>query len=362
MRIAIDARPLRHPDVGIGVYTRELMARLASDHALFAYLDRPLPGEPEITATYRAGPARRGAGQWTSQVSFANWAVADRVDVFWSPRHHLPLGLRQVPSVVTIHDMVWRVAPETMHPVTRLLDAALMPIALRRAERIIAVSNDTAGRIRAYCGRDAAVVAAAPQSFAPAAAYRHRRPYFLFVGTREPRKNLSGTVEGFRRAVAQGLDHDLLVVGGTGWKHAGLDRQIAATGAGERIVELGNVSKACLASLYLGCTGLVLASFYEGFGIPVVEAMAYGKPVIASARGALAEVTGDAALRVAPDRPEQIARAVSRLARDGRLRDALGARARKRARTFSWERAAEETAVVLRAASSRGGTQGPWTP
>lgn len=352
MRIAIDARALRHPHVGIGVYTRELMTRLALEHDLFAYLDRPLPAPCTFPATVRSGPARRLAGLLTANFAFARWAREDRVDVFWSPRHHLPLGLGRVPAVVTIHDMVWRVAPETMHPLTRLLDATLMPFALKRAKRIIAVSEDTAAHIRGYCGRaDADVIWEAPQVSADVEAFNHPRPYFLFVGTREPRKNLVGTVAGFRRAVADGLEHDLVVVGAAGWKHAALDRQIAGSGVAERIVELGTVSQARLAGLYQDCTALVLASFYEGFGIPLVEAMAYGKPLIASAKGALREVAGSAALTVDPNSPEQIGRAFLRLERDGRVRAALAANARRRARLFSWDKAAEETAAVLRAAT-----------
>ena len=119
----------------------------------------------------------------------------------------------------------------------------------------------------------------------------------------------------------------------------------------ERIVELGTVSQARLAGLYQNCTALVLASFYEGFGLPLVEAMAYGKPLIASAKGALREVAGSAALTVDANSPEQIGRAFLRLECDGRVRAALAANARQRARLFSWDKAAEETAAVLRAAT-----------
>ena len=344
MRIAVDGRPLRHPHSGIGVYTREILSRLATAHDLFVYLDRR-PAQPaDLRGTFRSGPSRRLSGFLTANVAFARWAKYDRVDVFFSPRHHLPLMLGRIPAVVTIHDMVWRVAPETMQPLNRLLDSTLMPLALKRAERVIAVSADTANRIAEYCGRgDVATIHNAPREVSRVVPFTHPRPYFLFVGTKEPRKNLRGTVEGFRRATAAGLNHDLVLVGPAGWGVSGFD----ATVAGNRIVDLGTISDERLSGVYESCTALVLASFYEGFGIPLVEAMHHGKPVITSRTGATAEVAGDAGILVDPGDPSSIARAFLRLAKGGEVHRRLAANAQRRSLAFSWDRAARSTIEVL---------------
>ena len=354
MRIAVDGRPLRHPFSGIGVYAREILARIADDHDLFIYLDRRLEQPIDLKGTFRSGPSRRLSGLLTANSAFARWARHDRVDVFFSPRHHLPLMLGHIPAVVTIHDMVWRVAPETMQPLNRLLDTILMPLALARAQRVIAVSADTAGRIAEYCGRrDVTTIHNAPRKVSHAVPFAHPRPYFLFVGTKEPRKNLRGTVEGFRRASAAGLNHDLLLAGPSGWGESGLPADTAGDPADERIVDLGPISDERLAGVYRSCKGLVLASFYEGFGIPLVEAMHHGKPVITSATGAMAEVVGDAGVLVDPDDPASIARAFLKLAKDGKTRRRLAANARRRSRAFSWDRAAQTTIEVLTNAASR---------
>ena len=152
MRIAVDGRPLRHPLSGIGVYTHEILSRIAAEHDLLVYLDR-WPEQPiEFAATLRSGLPRRLTGLATANVRFAQWAKRDKADVFFSPRHHLPLTLADIPAVVTIHDLVWRVAPETMRPLNRVLDTTLMPLALARADRVIAVSDDTAKRIHSLVG------------------------------------------------------------------------------------------------------------------------------------------------------------------------------------------------------------------
>ncbi|MYD98321.1 MAG: glycosyltransferase family 4 protein [Gammaproteobacteria bacterium] len=352
MRIAVDGRPLRHPFVGIGVYTREILSRIGRDHELFIYLDRDLPEPPDIPGVCRAGSGRRLTGLLTANVVFPRWARQDAVDVFFSPRHHLPLALRNIPSVVTIHDLVWRVAPETMKPLNRALDAMLMPIALAQADRVIAVSPDTANRIEAFCGRsDVDTVMLAPRQLPPPEPFEHGRPFFLFVGTKEPRKNLPGTLDGFRRAVAAGLDHDLVLAGSDGWE-PGIAERIAASGLSDRVVDLGPISSARLAGVYQACSALVLASFYEGFGIPLVEAMAHGKPVITSNNGAMAEIAGDAALFVDPANAASIARAFLKLERDQDTRQRLAANAHRRAKSFSWDRAARETVEVLATASA----------
>ena len=353
MRIAVDGRPLRHPYAGIGVYAREILGRLDRDHELFIYLDRDLPDAPDLPGICRAGSGRRLTGLVTANVAFPRWARQDAVDVFFSPRHHLPLTLHGIPSVVTIHDLVWRVAAETMRPLNRALDATLMPVALARADRVIAVSRDTANRIEAFCGRsDVDTVMLAPRQLPVPEPFEHGRPFFLFVGTKEPRKNLPGTLDGFRRAVADGLDYDLVLVGSDGWQ-PGIAERIATSGLSDRVVDLGPISAARLAGVYQACSALVLASFYEGFGIPLVEAMAHGKPVITSNIGAMAEVAGDAALFVDPESPGSIANAFLTLARDHGTRQRLGTNAHRRAKSFSWDRAARETAAVLAAASAR---------
>ena len=117
-------------------------------------------------------------------------------------------------------------------------------------------------------------------------------------------------------------------------------------------MDLGPISSARLAGVYQACSALVLASFYEGFGIPLVEAMAHGKPVITSNIGTMAEVAGDAALFVDPANPASVAQAFLKLARDQNTRQRLAANAHRRAKSFSWDRAARETVGVLAAAST----------
>lgn len=364
LRVAVDGRPLRHPHTGVGVYTRELLTRLAAQCELFIYLDRPME-QPGIGATFRIplerprgkDPRRQGGprlgGFLRANFQFPRWARADRAHVFWSPRHHLPLALRDLPTVVTIHDLVWRVAPRTMRPLNRLADATLMPLAVRQAERVIAVSEHTRSSILRWHPRPGVCVTPLGAStVAKAVPFAHPRPFFLFVGTREPRKNLTGLIEAFRLAVAAGLTgHDLVLAGDAGWKQAGWKRQIEASGLGRRVVDLGALPAARLAGVYAAATALVLVSFHEGFGIPLVEAMRHGTPAIASQVGSLPEVAGDAAVWVDPTRPEEIASALLRLATDRPFRERLAANARRRMALFSWDTTAAQTLAILKAAA-----------
>lgn len=364
LRVAVDGRPLRHPHTGVGVYTCELLTRLATQCELFVYLDRFME-QPDFGATFRIphqnplgkrprrqrGP--RLGGFLRANFQFPRWARADGAHVFWSPRHHLPLALRDLPTVLTIHDLVWRVAPRTMRPLNRLADAALMPLAVRQADRVIAVSEHTRSSILRWRPRPGVCVTPlAASTVAKSVAFAHPRPFFLFVGTREPRKNLTGIIEAFRLAVAAGLTgHDLVLAGGTGWKEGGWQRQLEASGLGRRVVDLGALPPERLAGVYAAATALVLVSFHEGFGIPLVEAMRQGTPAIASNVGSLPEVAADAALWVDPSRPHAIAAAMLRLATDRPFRERLAANARRRAAHFSWDTTAARTLAILKAAA-----------
>ena len=354
MRIALDGRPLRHPYTGIGVYLQEILSRIANEHELFVYLDRPLPSPPTFRATVRSGRWSGAVAQAALHVAYAHWARRDAVDVFWGPRHNLPLALTAIPSVVTIHDMAWRLVPETMRPFNRLVDATLMPLALARADRVLAVSSHTATLVRRFNPRCRVHVTPLAARLAPVDEGCARpRPYFLFVGQKEPRKNLLGTVEGFRQAAERGLtEHDLLLAGPDGWKQGPLQAALERADLRRRVIDLGPIPTSALARAYRGCEALVLASFYEGFGMPLLEAMRQGRPVLTSGAGGMAEIAGDAAVLVDPQRPATIADAFLRLAQHPGLRQRLAGIALAQSRRYSWDRTARQTLDVLKAAAA----------
>ena len=348
MRLAFDARPLNHPFTGIGVYTRRLVERLAERHDLFGYLDRPLTGQPIDGVTFRSLRSPAWLRPLVVHLVFPTWARRDGAEVFWSPRHHLPLALTSLPTVVTVHDLVWQVAPETMRPLNRWLEALLMPIALNRATEVIAVSRDTAGRIASLRDRPASVVYEAANTAPGATPYAHERPYFLFVGTREPRKNLNRLIEAFETTT---INADLILVGGTGWGETRSPRRLATGRA--RVIDLGAVDDATVASLYAGCLAVVLPSIYEGFGLPLVEGLSYGKPLITSDRGSMPEIAGDAAVYVDPLDPSTIRDAIESVARDQDLAGRLASAAMARRGQFCWDLAAAQTGELIERAARR---------
>jgi glycosyltransferase involved in cell wall biosynthesis len=188
----------------------------------------------------------------------------------------------------------------------------------------------------------------------PEAAGRGKRlefPYFLFVGTIEPRKNLGALLEAWtivkgRRGAA--WKHRLLVAGGSGWGCPPAAQQVREKGLGKDVLVLDYVNDDDLASLYAGAEALVYPSLYEGFGIPLVEAMARGTPVIASNAPAIPEVVGDAAFLCDPHDPEGIAGALMRIRDDRALRESMVARGLERATLFTRERTARETLTLYR--------------
>jgi glycosyltransferase involved in cell wall biosynthesis len=167
-------------------------------------------------------------------------------------------------------------------------------------------------------------------------------PYILFVGTLEPRKNLVSLVRAYRRAAEAGIPQTLVLAGATGWGAGPLERELALEGPG-RIVRTGWLSEGDLDAVYRGASLFVYPSLYEGFGLPVLEAMARGVPTIASATSSLPEVTGDAALGVDPGSPTDIARAIRAIATDEALAARLADAGRRRATLFSWDETARLT-------------------
>jgi glycosyltransferase involved in cell wall biosynthesis len=179
--------------------------------------------------------------------------------------------------------------------------------------------------------------------------------YLLFVSTLEPRKNVVNLLEAFALAAGEGYPGDLVLVGRWGWRTEAAEQALARSSVRERIHHLDYLERPILASVMRRAEALVFPSLLEGFGLPVVEAMACGIPVIVSRATSLPEVAGDAALYVDPANPADIAAAVRRLAGDPKLAASLAAAGRKRAARFSWDETAKASSAVLRRAAGMPG-------
>jgi glycosyltransferase involved in cell wall biosynthesis len=359
VRIAVDARPLAHPHTGIGRYTESLLKRLVeSGHQWFLYSDRAItPRFPtDDRVQIRTGNTRPGSplSLFYSQLVFPRWARGDCVDLFWSPRHHLPLRLpMSVKGVVTVHDLVWKRFPETMQGKNKWLERGLMGPSLRKAAGIIAVSNFTASEVADVYPDCAGRCVTIPE--AAETQVRHyeedfplpEQAYLLFVGTPEPRKNLPRLLQAYAEARQRGVQQSLVLVGAGGWGNFDLEAVLRELDLQQAVHSRGQVSDAELNALYAGATALLMPSLYEGFGLPALEAMNHGTPVIASNRSALPEVVRDGGLLVNPESVEELSTAITLLCSDEVLHGKLAQQARWQASGFSWDRSAEMTLEAL---------------
>lgn len=285
------------------------------------------------------------------------WLYRDEPDLYWNPAHRFPLRMPNLTAgVVTVHDLCWLKYPQTMRWPTRMADRLLMPRALARADRIVAVSHSTAadlGRFEPGLRGRISVVHEAASPLPPA--YGRERlkalgisgPYVLHVGTQEPRKNLDRLLMAFARVHSP---HSLVMAGGRGWDRRPVRGLVQRHGLGARVIHLGGVDDETLSALYTHADLLAMPSLYEGFGLPLLEALSAGTPVLHGATSSMPEVAGDAGFAVDATSVDSIAAGLAFLLRDEAARAALAANATAQAAKFSWERAARETLAAFDAA------------
>jgi glycosyltransferase involved in cell wall biosynthesis len=267
-------------------------------------------------------------------------------------------------TVVTIHDLGYRAFPEAHPPLARRYLDWSTRWSAAVARRVIVPSAATARDLIAACGTPPERIVVIPHGYHPRFRPLGRAevdaglarlgiapPYLLFVGTLQPRKNLARVLAAFEQVAAGGWPGKLVLVGQQGWLSDPIFAAMGRPGspAHGRIHLTGYLADADLPIVYNGATGLVFPSLYEGFGLPTLEALACGTPVLTSATSSLPEVVGDAALLVDPLDTDAIAAGLARIVGDGALRADLRRRGLDRARRFTWRRAAERTLAVLEA-------------
>lgn len=280
-------------------------------------------------------------------------------DVLFVPAHVVPV-CHPRRTVVTIHDLGYLHFPEAHRDASRRYLDWSTRWSVRAARRVIAVSRATRDDLVAKLQVPAEKIAVVPHGVGTAmrptppdnvAEMRSRLgiapSYVLALGTVQPRKNLQRLIRAFAGVVAAGLPHTLVVAGQMGWLAEPIYAEVAARGLVNRVLFTGYVADADLPALYTGADALAFVSRYEGFGMPALEAMACGTPVVAADTSSLPEVIGDAGLLVNPEDEIAIAAALTRILSDSDLHAEYRIRARKRAAAFSWERCARETLAVL---------------
>lgn len=353
MKIAFDGTVLHGRKSGVGYYCEELLkAMLAINHEDEFFVFSHQPVKLDLAPS-------NGNLKFTNTLRFPIRAVylhallpkiLDKVqpDLCHYTNFLAPIA-EDRPYVVTIHDMGLETLPDA-HPLTkRLYTKRLVPRVARKARLIVTNSEYSKWEIVRHLGiaedRIRVTPLAASPEFMPVPA-RPENPYFLYVGNLEPRKNLERLIEAFARMPVN--DHELVIVGNR-WYHGGAAEEKARSlGLNDRVKFLGYVPRADLPSLYSGTTAFVYPSLLEGFGLPIVEAMACGAPVITSNHSSMKEVAGEAAVLVEPTSVRDMTKALARVAEDRSLREELSRRGLKRAAEFSWKRTAELTLDVYR--------------
>jgi glycosyltransferase involved in cell wall biosynthesis/ubiquinone/menaquinone biosynthesis C-methylase UbiE len=370
MKIAIDVSLAVGESAGVGSYTRGLLEGLAAidpnnQYVLYSYLDFPQFPQPTFPqqSNFSSQILQLEGEHWEriwSRADLPPKEALDVVDVLHSPFFNAPPE-HYGALVVTIHDVSFLLQPQfhteanRLHCLQGTLNAALY------ADRIIAVSHQTKRDLIDYFSipeERIRVIHEAPRRiYSPERNVEVIRGtlerfgifhnFILFVGSLEPRKNLKTLLQAYATYVTRHAGQEWLVVaGGKGWLNDDLSQVAAELGIAERVNFLGYVQEADLRVLYSATKLFVYPSIYEGFGLPPLEAMACGAPVITSNTSALPEVVGNAALLVDPHNGEALSQAMERVLCDHDLRARMRQQSLARAKRFSWERTAEETLAV----------------
>jgi len=377
MRIGIDARTLSGRFTGDRTYWRGLIGGLSEiDHEneYVLYTRLPVDGDPPATGpnfTWKVLPSPANDALWM-QRAFPGALRRDKIDVGHT-QYNIPLLGAPCPIVTTIGDISFNLFPELFLPKDRAILNRFMPISFKRAAHIIAVSESTRRDIlRQYKkivpgDKVTATLLAVSDDFRPPEDGQESARkkanillkvddqnvrYILAVGVLQPRKNLKSLLDAFAlmKLGPKSTDHKLVIVGKRGWNNKALDEKWESLPEAVRkdIIFAGYVDDKDLPTLYGGADVFCYPSLYEGFGLPVLEAMACGCPVITARTSSLPEVVGDAGVLLAPTDSEAWARALEKILASAQVQQRWRERGLERAAEFSWTKTAQQTLTVYK--------------
>jgi glycosyltransferase involved in cell wall biosynthesis len=369
MRVGFDIGPITATRTGVGNYCYYLLKHLLEsakgDEQMVGFAtgrERPVLQELEGQLKYRYMPL-------PTRVMYRSWTWFNRprvdralggVDVYHATNYFLP-PTQRARRVVTIHDLAFMVAPELASPKIVGPYSGLMRKFANEADAIMAYSESTKADIVHYLGAPPEKIAVAPMAVDEdfvamprdeaerwlREKYRVETPFLLFVSTLEPRKNVPTLLRAFAR-VAREIPHKLVLVGSVGWNSEDIFHTMRKLKITERVVRPGFVPHHELPAFYCAADAFLFPTLYEGFGLPLLEALTCGCPVITSNNSSVPEVTGDAALCSDANDDENIAADIRRVLGNPQLRAEMARRGHEHAKKFSWEACAKGTLDVYR--------------
>lgn len=364
VRIGVMLRHLRQHAGGVRIYTEHMLERLLATHTrhefVFMYQDRGLLGTYAGRAGVEETALELPGGPLWDQLAVPWLARRHQVDVIFNPKFSVPF-LSSRPKVFVLHGSEWFVIPQAFLWYDRLYARALVPLYCRRATRVITVADRVKQDAVEFTGVDASKFVRVHngfdrERFAPVldqdvrdrirARYALPERYLLWVGQLYPPKNFGRIVRALDR-IRDRFHHPLIIAGEPRWSASPDLAAIEELGLQDRVRFLGWVSQDDLPGLYSMADLFLFPSLHEGFGIPLVEAMASGCPIVTSRTGSPPEVVRDAGVLVDPLDVDSIAEGIARVLSDAELRHDLSRRGIERARAFSWERCAEEVLTIL---------------
>ena len=367
MPIYIDVSAAVHRRAGLGRYAESLIRALVEQdpHRWGLFYNRAGECRPLIGLEHL--PARTvsaGYRPWRMTVLMRQMLGIsfDRLlpdGQLFHATEHLLLPFRHIPTVLTVHDLIYRLFPEHHKPLNYHYLNSAMPLYCRRADAIIAISESTRRdlieRYHIDPTKITVVYEAAASHFRPAPPNRVDRVrsryalpdrFLIHVGTLEPRKNLVRLLDAVALLREAGIKVNLVLVGARGWLYEGFSRRLQELSLEDTVSVLGYVPDDDLPALYSAAIACVLPSVYEGFGLPVLESMACGTPVLCSRAASLPELGGEAATYFNPHDADDIASALRGVWEDDSLREEMSASGLTQSARFSWTKAAEETIAV----------------
>lgn len=370
LRVGLDATSAARQTAGIGRYTRELLGGLVRRHDDIRYRvfyctgghlsGRLPPLDSRFTVRRLPLSDRVMNAVWhRARLPFPVQLITGAVDLFHSPDFTLPPTAGR-PRIVTVHDLAFLTVPECAYPTLRAYLTRVVPHSAERADRVIAVSENTRQDVIRFFHIDPEKVTTILEGVDPAfspgdraiarIAVQHlgiHDPYILSVGTLEPRKNYERLLTAYGRLRDRGCSHKLVVAGARGWLYKPIFRHLEDLELEQHVIFLTPPDD-MLPALYRAADAFVYPSLYEGFGLPALEALACGTPCACSATSSLPEVVGEAAVTFDPLESDQISLAIERLLEDAHLRDRLRIAGPAQAAAFSWDTAAAQTVDMYR--------------